>query len=86
MLLGKLGLTPARAIYPFLVGTQASDIRLRSMQRRKQYDYEIVGCAEAMESGGSLRSMSFLLLARESGEGKGEHMRKREGVSRSLEG
>ena len=40
------------------------------MQHRKQYDHERVGCAEAVESGSSLRSMSFLLLARESGQGK----------------
>ena len=86
ILLGKLSLSPARTAHPFLVRTKASDMRLESMQRRKQYDHEKVGCAEAMESGGSLRNMPFLLLARESEQGKGGYSLKRKDVSRLLEG
>ena len=85
-LLGKLSLSPARAAHPFLVRTKTSDMRLESMQRRKQYDHEKVGCAVAMESGGSLRNMPFLLLAQESGQGKGGHTLKRKDVSEDSTG
>ena len=38
-------------------------MRLGSVERRKQYDQERVGCGEAMESGSSLRGKSFLFVS-----------------------
>ena len=64
--------------YPPVVRTKASDMHLGSMQRRKQYVHERVGCAEAMNDGSFLMMPLFLLLAREFMKGKGNiHRRER---------
>ena len=40
--------THARIAYPPIVRTKSSDMRLGSMQRRKEYDHERVECVEAL--------------------------------------
>ena len=84
MLLGMLSLSPARGVFSFIVRIKASDTSLGSVQLRKQYDYERVRCAETIESGRSLRSMSFLLLA--GSQERKTYVGEKRSVSRWLEG
>ena len=86
MLLGKLSLSPARATYPFLVRIKASDMRLGSMQRWKQYDHERVGCAENMEKPGFFEKYVFPFVGTGVRTRERGHRRKRKDVSQSLEG
>jgi len=84
MLFGMLSLSPARVVCSFVVRMEASDTSLGSAQLRKQYDYERVRCAETIESGSSLRSMSFRLLA--GSQERKTYVEEKRSVSRRPEG
>ena len=62
MFLGMLSRPCALAAYPFIFGTKASGLRLGLMQRLKEFNFERMGCVEAMESVSSLVFV-FLLFA-----------------------
>ena len=75
----------SHSVNPFIVGTKASYTLLGPIQCRKQCDYERVGCAEAMESGCSLRCLFFPFVSKCVKGGKGIYVEEYRYVSRLMD-
>ena len=68
MLLGVLSLLPAHKGYPLIFQTKVADMRLGSIQWRKERDFESVRCAECwiregMDAGRFCRAGVLMVLA-----------------------
>ena len=66
------------ALASLIVRTKASDMRRGSIQRRKQYNHERVGCAEAM----SRFDGYFYFVSGSSWKGKGDNSSMRKNLCR----